>query len=107
MPTRYAALGPCHVYRDGEMTDAQFELDSLDDHSVIGLALIDRDERFQRVNARLADLFGVKHDYLINQRTADVLPKAAAPLASAISAALRAGDTVERVDIEFESQAIR
>jgi PAS domain S-box-containing protein len=103
MPTRYAALGPCHVYRDGEMTDAQFELDALYDHSVIGLALIDRDERFQRVNARLADLFGVKHDYLINQRTADVLPKAAAPLASAISAALRAGDTVERVDIEFES----
>ena len=35
-----------------------FELDALYDHSAIGLALIDRDERFQRVNHRLADLFG-------------------------------------------------
>ena len=84
------------------MTDAQFELDALYDHSAVGLALIDRDERFQRVNARLADLLGVKYDDLINQRTADILPRAAAPLASALSAALRSGDTAEHVDIELE-----
>ncbi len=53
------------------MTDAQFELDALYNDSAIGLALIDRDERFTRVNARLADLLGVTHDELINQRAAD------------------------------------
>jgi PAS domain S-box-containing protein len=93
---------PLPVYSDSAMTDAQFELDALYDHSAVGLALIDRDERFQRVNARLADLLGVKHDDLINQRTADILPRAAAPLASALSAALRCGDTAEHVDIELE-----
>jgi PAS domain S-box-containing protein len=85
------------------MTDAQFELDALYDHSAAGLALIDRDERFERLNTRLADLLGVEHNELIHKRTADVLPKAAAALAYAVSAALRSGDTAERVEIELGS----
>jgi PAS domain S-box-containing protein len=85
------------------MTDAQFALDALYDHSASGLAVIDRDERFQRVNDRLAELFGVKYDDLIYQRTADVLPEAAAPLASAVQHALRSGDTAEHVEIELGS----
>ncbi len=85
------------------MTDAQFELDALYDHAAVGLALIDREERFRRVNARLADLFGVERDDFIDKRAADVLPTAAAPLASALSAALQSGDSAERVDIELGS----
>jgi PAS domain S-box-containing protein len=85
------------------MTDAQFELDALYHHSAIGLAVIDRDERFQRVNDRLADLLGVKNDDLINKRTAEVLPKEAAGLASAVSSALRSGNAVEHVEIELGS----
>jgi PAS domain S-box-containing protein len=83
------------------MTDAQFELDALYDHSAVGLALINRDECFQRLNTRLADLFGVSRDDLVDKRTADVLPKAAAPLAAAVTAALRSGATAERLDIEL------
>jgi PAS domain S-box-containing protein len=85
------------------MTDAQFALDALYDHSAIGLAVIDRDERFQRLNDRLAELFAVKYDDLIHQRTADVLPEAAAPLASALKAALRSGNTAEHLEIELDS----
>src|SRR5947209_18885592 len=85
------------------MTDAQFALDALYDHSAIGLAVIDRDERFQRVNDRLAELFGVKYDDLIYQRASDVLPEAAASLASAVKDALRSGDTAEHVEIELGS----
>ena len=65
------------------MTDAQFELDALYDHAAVGLALIDREERFQRVNTRLAELFGVERGEFLAKRAADVLPTAAAPLASA------------------------
>jgi PAS domain S-box-containing protein len=83
------------------MTDAQFELDALYDHSALGLAVVDRDERFQRVNTRLTDLFNLKNDDLINKRTADALPKEAAPLAAALSSALRSGHTAEHVDIEL------
>jgi PAS domain S-box-containing protein len=83
------------------MTDAQFELDALYNHPSIGLALFGRDERFQRVNARLADLFGVEKRQLLDHRTTDVLPKAVASLASAVSAALRSGETAERVDMEL------
>jgi PAS domain S-box-containing protein len=85
------------------MTDAQFELDAFYNHSAVGLALIDRDERFQRVNHRLADLLGVKDDDLIDKRTADVLPKEAAALASAVSSALRSGSTAEHFEIELDS----
>jgi PAS domain S-box-containing protein len=85
------------------MTDAQFELDALYNNAAVGLALIDRDERFQRVNHRLADLLGVKDDDLIDKRTADVLPKEAAGLASAVSSALQSGSTAEHVEIEFNS----
>jgi PAS domain S-box-containing protein len=73
---------------DGAMTDAQFELDALYDHSAVGLALVDRDERFQRANARLAEFFGIKE---------------AAALASAVSSALRSGSTAEHVEIELAS----
>jgi PAS domain S-box-containing protein len=84
------------------MTDAQFELDALYNDSAIGLALIDRDERFTRVNARLADLLGVTHDELINQRAAEILPDAAAPLAAAVHSALQSGDAAQHVDIELQ-----
>jgi PAS domain S-box-containing protein len=85
------------------MTDAQFELDALYNHSAVGLALIDQDERFQRVNHRLAELFGVEDDDLIDKRTVDVLPKQAAALSSAVSSALRSGSTAEHVEIELGS----
>ncbi|GAC1334867.1 MAG: hypothetical protein NVSMB26_18330 [Beijerinckiaceae bacterium] len=84
------------------MTDAQFELDALYNHSSLGLALIDRQERFQRVNSRLADLFGLTEDDLLNQRTGDVLPETAAQLTTAVSDALRADGRAQHVNIEFD-----
>jgi PAS domain S-box-containing protein len=64
-----------------------------------GLAVLDRQQRFVRVNAALADLVGVPAEEHTGRRLADLLPAFAGQIEPMLRRAFERGETVDAVEI--------
>ncbi len=67
----------------------------------IGLAMIDRDFRFVRVNRCIAELLGATPEAIAGQRFADVTPRGAASFEPHLRRVLQLGEVIDNVEIRW------
>jgi PAS domain S-box-containing protein len=79
-------------------------LDTLQRHAPIGIAFMDRDYRYQRVNDEFAAINGVPPEAHLGRTVADVIP-AIWPQLQPICLRVLAGETVLKVEISGETPA--
>lgn len=78
------------------------ELEALYQHAPVGLALLDRDFRFVRINEALADLTGLRATRHIGRRIFDVLPDLRPELEPVLTGLVEHGKAIRDVAIEGE-----
>jgi PAS domain S-box-containing protein len=74
-------------------------LDVIFEHAPIGLALLDTDVRYVRVNDRLAEIDGVPAGHHAGRTIADVLPDLPAQVGSDVLRVARTGQPVSEVEV--------
>ncbi|MGF1602955.1 MAG: PAS domain-containing protein [Thermosynechococcaceae cyanobacterium] len=78
------------------------ELESIYQFAPIGLAVLDTDLRFQRINQRLADINGLTIDAHLGRSVREVLPNLADKVEPLLSQVLRTGESV--IDLEIKGE---
>ena len=80
------------------------ELQSLYDSAPIGLALLDRDMRIQRINHVLAEMIGHPADKLLAKSVLEIAPCVKETVAPKIAQALETGKPVTDLELSMEKQ---
>lgn len=78
------------------------ELEHLYDHAPVGLCMVDRDLRFVRINARLAQINGVPPEEHLGRSVEEIVPSLAAQVREVTQRILATGQPV--VDHEFTGE---
>ena len=81
------------------------ELQSLYNSATIGLALLDRELRFQRINKVLAEMIGGPGAELIGKRAWDLMPACQSAMEPLLRAVLAKGEPATSVEISAETPA--
>src|SRR5690606_37570363 len=81
------------------------QLDAVYQSAPVGLAVLDSDMRFVRVNDELAAMNGAAIDEHIGKQPAEVVPALARTAVAQVRAVLKRGESVNGVEIEVESPA--
>jgi PAS domain S-box-containing protein len=90
----------------GDAVPAAFdELESIYRTAPIGLALIDREGRYARVNDRLAQINGIPAPAHIGRRLRDIVPDLASQAEDIVACVFRTGQPVLDVELEGETRA--
>lgn len=79
------------------------ELESLYNSATIGLALLDRELRFQRINSVLAEMIGLPIDAYIGKHLWDVVPSFRSAAEPPIGQVLETGEPLKGVEIAAET----
>lgn len=90
---------------DSEVRQALSELAAIYNDAPVGLAVIDADFRFKRINQRLADLNGVPVADHIGRTIREVLPQLADLGESLITKVIQTGEPILNLEIEGETAA--
>ena len=88
-----------------QIADQLQELEQLYDTAPIGLAMLDRDLRFQRINKRLADINGPSVEAHLGRRAWDLLPNLEAIAGPMLRRVLETGQPQTNVEISGETPA--
>ena len=75
------------------------EIEAIYDAAPVGLAFMDRDKRYVRVNERLADINGRAVDEHVGRTARDVVPSLAEELEPLYDEVLRSGDAIEDLEV--------
>jgi PAS domain S-box-containing protein len=81
------------------------ELETLSEVATVGIALLDRELRFVRVNRRLAEIDGVPADAHLGRRVSDVVPEIPHRVLEAARRGLDAGELVSGVEYSIPSRS--
>jgi PAS domain S-box-containing protein len=79
-------------------------VDTLQSHAPIGIAFMDRDWRYQRINAALAAINGISVEAHLGRTVAEVLPELW-PLVEPLYRRVLAGETLLNVELSLETVA--
>jgi PAS domain S-box-containing protein len=98
-----SAIDNARLYREAERSGQATEqahalLDAMIEHSPLAKAFLDRDLRYMRVNAAMADLNGITADEHLGHTVEEVLPSLAPELVPLMRRAL-AGEVVAHVEL--------
>jgi PAS domain S-box-containing protein len=102
---REAALDRERLMR--QIADQLQELEQLYDTAPIGLAMLDRDLRFQRINKRLADINGHSVEDHLGRRAWDLVPDLEATAGPMLRRVLATGVALNNVEISGETPATK
>jgi two-component system CheB/CheR fusion protein len=81
------------------------ELQALYDHSPVGISFIDREMRFVRINAALAEINGATIEGHIGKRVWDVVPDLEEDATPALRRVLDSGETIRNIEFTGETRA--
>jgi len=81
------------------------ELQAIYDHAPVGLCLLDRELRWVRINARLAEINGVPVEQHIGRRVREVLPNLADEVEPILQRILDTGEPVLGIELSGETPA--
>ena len=79
-----------------ELQKRSAELESLFANAPVGLAFVDREHRYLRINERLAEMNGLPVEAHLGRRVSEVLPVSAPLLDAILDEVLRTGRVIER-----------
>ena len=100
-----AALRAAHRELEHRAAEAKFDLEHIYRDAPIGLAVLDGDLRYVRVNERLAELNGQPIEGHLGRTIHEVIPDLAAQEQSICRHVLESGESVLNVEISAETQA--
>ena len=81
------------------------ELQNLYDTALVGLCVTDRNNRYLRINKRLADINGLPPEKIIGRTIREVIPRIADQVEEAFNRVFRTGEPVENVEVSGRTRA--
>jgi PAS domain S-box-containing protein len=88
-----------------ELAEALGQLDVVFEHAPIGLALLDRDLRYVRVNDRLAEINGLRARDHLGRTIVEILPDLPAEVAEDVARVAETGSALVEVDVSGATPA--
>ncbi|MCK0510990.1 hybrid sensor histidine kinase/response regulator [Aromatoleum buckelii] len=91
--------------RETELRERHDELQNIYDTNPAGMALLDRDLRFVRINRRLAEMNGLPAEAHIGRTVREVVPSAADKVEPGLRRVLQTGEPLTGVELTCETSA--